>query len=118
MNSFMFNSTETNQTFDKPLELQKQQQNNNSEQRVSEQVEIDLKCAEKVSDSDVESNADDKVNTFRLSDFWIFNSKKFKYVYARFTIINTFSHSLQPYSETRVFMAPVMLQGNQSQLIH
>lgn len=56
---------ETNQTFDKPLELQKQQQqqqqpNNNSEQRVSEQVEIDLKCAEKVSDSDVESNADDK----------------------------------------------------------
>lgn len=72
----MFNSTETNQTFDKPLELQKQQQqqpNNNSEQRVSEQVEIDLKCAEKVSDSDVESNADDKVNTFRLSDF-VFNS--------------------------------------------
>lgn len=62
----MFNSIETNQTFEKPLELQKQQQqqNNNSEQRVSEQVEIDLKCAEKVSDSDVESNADDKVNFF------------------------------------------------------
>jgi capicua transcriptional repressor len=50
---------ETNQTsFDKPLELQQKQ---NNEQRASEQPEIDLKCAEKVTDSDVESNADDKV---------------------------------------------------------
>jgi capicua transcriptional repressor len=32
------------------------------QQQLSEAMEIDLKCAEKVSDSDVESNTDDKVN--------------------------------------------------------
>lgn len=37
----------------------------------AEAMEIDLKCAEKVTDSDVESNADDKVrffNFFMLKD--------------------------------------------------
>lgn len=32
-----------------------------NEQGLPEAMEIDLKCAEKVTDSDVESNADDKV---------------------------------------------------------
>lgn len=32
------------------------------EQASAEAMEIDLKCAEKVTDSDVESNADDKVS--------------------------------------------------------
>lgn len=38
-------------------------QNDEQHQGNSEAMEIDLKCAEKVTDSDVESNADDKVGT-------------------------------------------------------
>lgn len=38
-------------------------QNEEQHQGNSEAMEIDLKCAEKVTDSDVESNADDKVGT-------------------------------------------------------
>lgn len=37
-----------------------------NEQGLPEAMEIDLKCAEKVTDSDVESNADDKVSVQQL----------------------------------------------------
>jgi hypothetical protein len=37
--------------------------NEESENPSTDAMEIDLKCAEKVTDSDVESNADDKVKT-------------------------------------------------------
>lgn len=38
----------------------------------AEAMEIDLKCAEKVTDSDVESNADDKVCAFSSTSSAIF----------------------------------------------
>lgn len=51
----------TPQNHDKP-ERELQKQNEEQHPGNSEAMEIDLKCAEKVTDSDVESNADDKVS--------------------------------------------------------
>lgn len=48
------------QNYEKP-ERDLYKTNDDLEQVNSEAMEIDLKCAEKVTDSDVESNADDKV---------------------------------------------------------
>lgn len=45
-------------------ERETNKQNNDQNQNNPEAMEIDLKCAEKVTDSDVESNADDKVSDF------------------------------------------------------
>lgn len=50
------------QNYEKP-ERDLYKTNEDFEQSNSEAMEIDLKCAEKVTDSDVESNADDKVRT-------------------------------------------------------
>lgn len=44
-------------------------QNDEHEQGNVEAMEIDLKCAEKVTDSDVESNADDKVRRLNIITF-------------------------------------------------
>lgn len=44
-------------------------QNNNQRNQESENVEIDLNCPEKVTDSDVESNHEDKVRFLHFLKF-------------------------------------------------
>lgn len=55
-------------------------QNNNQRNQESENVEIDLNCPEKVTDSDVESNHEDKVRILSIEKHFSVFIMNFKFL--------------------------------------